>query len=480
MKKPADNANAPAPHLKTNKHIREDGAAFIAAYTRACAALRKLDGVVGVGFGRKEKGGRFTGNLAIEVFVRAKKALHAVAPEHRVPTTFEGYRTDVRVVPSIRPNLLCDDDTMYPTVQGGVQIEAMPKGSVGLGLGTLGCVVRKRRKGDGDDNVYLLTNHHVLFGKGTLPAVPPISVYQPYAPPVAAGLKTQFVGMVEERSFNEQVGHTASDGIERPCYIDCAVARIDLGSTCFGKSCPNNDRVKFDPAIMQLRTLDPDDNRVTGVRDVIIDHLIALPPGQDYPDPPIPPQGPPPDLSLATDENRVYKVGRTSAKTTGIVICVNAVAQTGPVSVLEGIIEIAFDPASTLNGQNCKGNAIFGEDGDSGSLILDKNNKAIGLLFAGRKTTPNEHSTHMTYACHIVPVLDKLNICIATKKSDGTYGSTDPGTDGATDGTGLATAATPEQLTAPASGGGAVFASYERSAPPRIRPPDIALGATVD
>src|ERR1700760_4871425 len=93
-------AGAPDPKgLKTNTHIRGDTDAFIGAYGRARDALGKLDGVVGVGFGRKEKAGRFTGAMAIEVFVREKKDLDAIPAEHRIPSTFEGYRTDVRVVP---------------------------------------------------------------------------------------------------------------------------------------------------------------------------------------------------------------------------------------------------------------------------------------------------------------------------------------------------------------------------------------------
>ncbi|MGH7616873.1 MAG: hypothetical protein ACREPM_06560 [Gemmatimonadaceae bacterium] len=442
--------------IKTNAHIRADMGAFLDAFMRAQRALRGFDGVVGVGYGRKERGGRFTNALAIEVFVRDKKALTDIAPDQRVPPTFEGYRTDVRVVPAITlgaadddgapstdPN--CVDSTLHTTILGGIQIQARPKDSTTFGedgAGTLGCIVRKRHRGDGDDNVYVLTCRHVLLGQGGTP--PDIYLYQPWAPPpVDVPGFTQILGVVEDAGIAKEVSHQPpTRPFELACYIDCGVVRVDLGSTCFGKSC-KKDRILFDTTINKLNGAMP--GPINGVRDIIFDPHISLPPGDDVEDPPDPVTPTPwPDLTTATDENRVYKVGRSTGFTTGIVVCNYAAGInrfTG--EVLHGVIEIAFDPASSTSGLNCRQRATFGVGGDSGSLVVDKDHNAVGLLFGGRNDTPgNPTAPHMIYASHIVPVLDNLRVCIPTS-GPATHGSAN-----ATDGSGLATNFSNDQLLA--------------------------------
>jgi hypothetical protein len=56
---------------------------------------------------------------------------------------------------------------------------------------------------------------------------------------------------------------------------------------------------------------------------------------------------------------------------------------------------------------------LFSDDGDSGSLIVDVNGKAVGLLFAGSDPPPgpppNPSSLH-TFANHIEEVLTSMNI----------------------------------------------------------------------
>src|SRR5687768_4699776 len=88
--------------VKTNDDIRADKEAFMKAYERARAQFMRIKGVEGVGFGHKEIGGKFTDNIAITIFVREKKPEGDIPPEHRIPPTFEGYRTDVRIVPELK------------------------------------------------------------------------------------------------------------------------------------------------------------------------------------------------------------------------------------------------------------------------------------------------------------------------------------------------------------------------------------------
>ncbi len=84
--------------VKGNEHIFSGQDAFIRAYERARQSFEAINGVAGVGFGLKETGDQFTNDIAIIVFVREKRPDEDVPPSERIPATFEGYRTDVRVV----------------------------------------------------------------------------------------------------------------------------------------------------------------------------------------------------------------------------------------------------------------------------------------------------------------------------------------------------------------------------------------------
>jgi hypothetical protein len=92
-------------------------------------------------------------------------------------------------------------------------------------------------------------------------------------------------------------------------------------------------------------------------------------------------------------------------------------------------IEIAFDRGPASTGLNCHGHAWFAETGDSGSLVVDENGRAVGMItFVPAAGAP---LVAFSYACHIVPVLDQLGICIPCTTG------TSHGSSRATDGSGI-------------------------------------------
>src|SRR4029453_8159137 len=106
---------------------------------------------------------------------------------------------------------ICDNQTKYPTIQGGIQIQARKPGSTVVGdagKGTLGWIVRKRGN-DSNDNFYLLTNEHVLFHPG---GGRKSSIYHPSAPPAGDVMKpiatVDSSGIREEVPFNVKVNNT--------------------------------------------------------------------------------------------------------------------------------------------------------------------------------------------------------------------------------------------------------------------------------
>jgi hypothetical protein len=411
--------------IKDNAHILANQRAFDEACARAREVFGKIEGVASIGFGQKQTAGQYVNDIAIAVFVWEKKKPEELTPEQRIPAIFEGYKTDVTEVPLAAP-LACDNNKKYDTIVGGIQIQPTLKSlPTKISFGTLGCIVRRR--GDaGRENVYLLTCKHVLF---TPESGVNDCAFQPIAPPPPGthdlpGAERTALGPIQEAPPIDNLNgysYTVVDPVTHQAtakqddfFIDCAIARINIDSKCGSSTC-TKDEIKYDTTITDLQLSQKND--ITDVRSVISSTEIINKP--------------------------VYKVGRTTGKTAGFVRSVNGTVKVlsdpqnpnSPLLVYKNMIQIDFDPAS---GSNCKGHQWFAEPGDSGSIVVDDQRRAIGLLAIGPPEKINGQPTpnaYPTFACHILPVLDSLKICIPT--SSGTsYGSSL-----ATDGSGLKPAA---------------------------------------
>lgn len=420
---------------KDNDDIGSDQQAFMEAYGRARERFMTIEGVEGVGFGYKETGGKFTDNVALIIFVRNKKPEGEIPADLRIPPRFEGYRTDVRVVPEVEP-ALCDNSSVYDTIQGGIQIASRHSAAVptSMEVGTLGCIVRKR--GDSSrENVYLLSNKHVLYANG---AEENDYVYQP-------DVTGQSLGPIQGAPLHEEVSGTVPDTIPGSTvtlsfYLDCALALIVIDSRCFGSTC-TQDTTRYASSIVDLEVGGM--NSLSDVRSVVADPNIVRLPG----------------LAPTPATPRVFKVGRTTGKTAGIVRAVNGVSHIGT-TYQHNIIEIEYDTQSDPPTHlNCKGHAAFAELGDSGSVVVDEARRVIGLVYGVGTTSA------MTYACHILPVLDKMGICIPVA------GGTSHGSCGATDGSGTGPSAIADAESLEGEvlfSASTVAAAARESAPPAI------------
>jgi hypothetical protein len=405
--------------MKTKAEVLADPDAFYRALARAEAAWRVFDGVLGVGFGQKQVAGEYHDVIAIVVYVREKKG---VPPAERIPPEFEGYPTDVRVAPRGRPGV-CDNGAKYDTIQGGIQICRNPNAAGLLEEGTLACIVRKRSD-SGRDNVYLLTNKHVLFEN--LVSGPGDDVYHPYPPQDARGGKS--LGKIQPQAAfsNElvEMPDPAHPGqfILQPFFLDYAIARLDLDCTCWCCVCSTQDYAAESVIDLQVNGV----NTISDVNDIRT--------------------GPP---AMAIVGQSVFKVGRTTGRTAGIVRGVAAAMPIPawpplgtPPFTAERLIEIDFDPSSTSTHTNCHGNTWFAQQGDSGSLIVDQQGRAVGIVSI--VPAPGAPQATSVGGCHIVPILDRLGICIPTTTGT-SHGSTR-----ATDGSGVAPwATTPAASTLP-------------------------------
>lgn len=133
--------------------------------TRAAERLLALPGVVLVGLGSKEVDDEPTGELAIKVFVKVKRAPEALPAEQTIPAEIEGLLTDVIETGETQLTVgdppggvspaQTDDRRLRPLV-GGLRVRRENSSHDG----TLGCVlvddVEHPKK------VYALTNFHIV------------------------------------------------------------------------------------------------------------------------------------------------------------------------------------------------------------------------------------------------------------------------------------------------------------------------------
>ena len=294
----------------------------------------------------------------------------------------------------------CENNKEYAVIQGGIAISA----AEGHG-GTLGCIVRKRND-DGRDNLYLLTNRHVLYGSDD--RGPGAIVYHPNH--VKESGPSIALGPVQPGGLRQNYPNPNPDENNpgENYYIDAAIARIDRDRILCGSEC-SKDRLQFDGLIDGLGL---NGNKILDVRDVRHDNSIIYNADNGFP--------------------KVVMVGRSTGKTWGRVKYIRQRASfpgEGPNDAAfwgYNVIHIEVDEDNHPLGKNCKGFLLFGEAGDSGSMILDQQGRVIGL-FVGASINDNNRGR----ACHIVPVLDALGVSIL---SEGTsHGSTS-----ATDGSGVA------------------------------------------
>ena len=105
----------------------------------------------------------------------------------------------------------------------------------------------------------------------------------------------------------------------------------------------------------------------------------------------------------ATVGMRVMKSGRTTQFTQGIISSIDTDVRVNYGTPAAPLMAL-FTNQIIIRGLKGK---VFSLGGDSGSLIVNENEKGVGLLFAGNNT--------ITIANHIKPVLDRFKIEIATK-----------------------------------------------------------------
>jgi hypothetical protein len=338
--------------------------------------LGRYPGVVGVAYGEKRRGGEPTGEVGFCVYVREKKPLDQLTPEETLPTEYKGIPVDVDRVPEARPIAECQDRDIHSPLIGGITISNLnPVPAGGYEVGTLGCFATLDGV-DPPENVVALTNHHVALAQG---AAEGDTIYQPKKVPLPTGeLAVDLgnknpIGKIERAGAEGNVRFAYPNEAQDDYFVDCSSVRINISMSSW---CDTNCGESIRNEIRGLNVLGA--NAIVDVARVV---------QQDIPTPP--------------DAYTVVKVGSRSSRTEARVTRLNVPMLHGEKNVIE-ITAIA---------NNCEGNLMFADHGDSGSALINADAKLIALVFAIDTATPS-----LTYACHIHPVLDQLKVTAITNQ----------------------------------------------------------------
>ncbi|MER0171834.1 MAG: hypothetical protein DU489_14790 [Nitrosomonas sp.] len=338
-----------------------------ALHAEAEAELKKIPGVIGVGYGLKEVGGKTTDQISFRVYVKEKRKPEDLNPTDIIPKEYKGIPTDVVLV--IQSKLIhCEDLDQHSPLIGGISITNFKtNASNQIGSGTLGCFATLNGV-NGPENVVLLSNNHVLASNS---AVNGDTIYQPRYIDNAGTItldgtqeRRNPIGKIHNVGQQAPYSYTYPSEAAQDYYLDCAIAKLDI---CISSWCNTNCGVSYKNEIRGLNI--GGNSKLEDIARVAQSDLG----GSDY---------------------VVYKVGRRTSKTTGKVIDTTALDSGGGRMIY---IE-ATQP-------DCNGDLIFADHGDSGSAVVNAQNKVVGLLYAVDSANPAR-----ALASHIHPVMAYLSI----------------------------------------------------------------------
>lgn len=299
--------------------------------------LLRREHVVGVAVGRKVVRGRETDEMCIVVYVDHKESPDTLRPRDLVPRSLDGVRTDVvatgtlRALPLLETLAVSHTKRMRPA-PGGVSIahERVTAGTFG--------VLAHRVTGE----PVILSNNHVLADSNLGRVGDAILQPGPYDGGTAADRIGTLAAFVPITFGERELG-----GLGR--LLERALGRF------------------LAPMGLGLR-------RLPSGKTNLVDAAIATPLNREVVAPDILEVGAIAGTAAAALGTRVKKSGRTTGLTRGRVTGLDATVEVdygGMTAVFRG--QIVSD--------------ILSRGGDSGSLIVDDGNRAVGLLFAGGTAT---------------------------------------------------------------------------------------------
>jgi hypothetical protein len=320
------------------------------ALAAAGPGLRARANVVATGVGYKVQGGRRTSDLSIVCSVRTKVAARVLASADLIPPDIAGVPTDVVQTGVIRA--LQSRTARHRPAPGGVSI-----GHRDITAGTLGCVVMR-----GDD-VFILSNNHVLANSNDAAIGDPI--LQP-GPIDGGALPRDHIANLED--FVPIRFSVPQPPSECPT-ARAVIAFLNLACRSIGS------KTRY-----QIVTQQAEDN--------LVDAAIARPlRAGDVTDEIL-------ELGAvrSIDDAELGTPLRKSGRTTGLT--------TGEVLQTDVTVDVSYGTGRTARFTDQLLAGPMSQGGDSGSAVLDGENRLVGLLFAG-----SDNSTIVNRIGHVFSAL---------------------------------------------------------------------------
>ncbi len=297
--------------------------------------LMSKPNIVATGVGYKVVKGELTKDLALICSVDTKKSKQSLTTKELIPASIQNVPTDVYSTGLI--SALVDRKSRIRPAPGGVSI-----GHINITAGTLGCLVKK------DNKLFILSNNHVMANSNDASIGDPILQPGPadggrYPQDHIANL-SEFVPIVfEEGDSTCPIGNAAAAVLNGLAFITGSKTKLRAVR-------PQAAENLVDCAIAE--PLNPDD-----VKNEILDIGVIS------------------GLGEGSLNMEIQKSGRTTEHTTGRIIQIDVTSR-----VSYGTNKVATFVDQLMAGAMSQG-------GDSGSAVLSKDKKLVGLLFAGSNTT---------------------------------------------------------------------------------------------
>lgn len=306
--------------------------------------LLRLKNVVGVGIGIKEKNRRSTGKPAVVVLVKKKLPESRLRKYDIIPRTLNEIQTDVIEVGEIR---LLDEETAR-TKKHRPAFPGLSIGHYKISAGTFGAVVKNKTTNE----LFIMSNNHVLANKTNgrdNRAKEGDPIFQPG--PYDGGTRTDTIGMLKRfvpliKTVEQSECPVA---VGTAMFLNSLIAPLKPGY-----------RIKLEKVMDRENT---------------VDAAVAEPISPDAIEKVIFELGEVKGKRRAELGLDVVKSGRTSGITKAKIKTLSATLK-----VELGGEEYAYFANQIVTGP-------LAQPGDSGSLVLDHDNKAVGLLFAGSDET---------------------------------------------------------------------------------------------
>lgn len=303
----------------------------------------KLENVIGVGSGHKEIKGHSTDEKSIIILVKEKLDEDELGRRHIIPEKIEEVTTDVIEVGEIE--LLTSKGNLNRTKRNRPAQPGISIGHYKISAGTFGAVVKDKET----KKLLILSNNHVLANL-TSGHDDRAEIGDPILQPGrhdGGEEENDIIGHLERFVPLKKKSSTSS------CQIANGVENILNGIS---------ELIKFPYQIKFLRRMSEAN---------LVDCAVAKPVSEDLIKSDI--------LELGRIEGtvkpeigvEVIKSGRTSGVTTAKIRVINATVE----------VNVTATEKATFKNQIITG--ALSKPGDSGSLVLNKDNKAVGLLFAG-------------------------------------------------------------------------------------------------